>query len=67
MMGGIFGGNMTYSRKLMRLKSFIYGYNMVVITHPTPPFANCLQKPAVAAFAARGMEGILFHGLYAHG
>ena len=36
MMGGILGGNMTYSRKLMRLKSIIYGYNMVVITHPTP-------------------------------
>ena len=36
MMGGILGGNMTYSRKLIHLKSFIYGYNMVVITHPTP-------------------------------
>ena len=28
---------MTYLRKLIHLKSFSYRYNMVVITHPTPP------------------------------
>ena len=64
---GIFGGNMTYLKEFIHLESFTYFYNMVVITHPTPPlpspFRTLLQlaarfapriHAAVAAYAAAG-------------